>query len=177
MAKTTEQAKEAMARATENDLFQRLRDLDIETQTHRHQPVYTVDESKALRGDLPGGHCKNLFLRDKKRNMWLVVAQEDRAIDLKELRSRLESSGNLSFGNAELLGDVLGVEPGAVTPFALINDGDARVQVVLDKQLLSHQVLNYHPLDNAATTAIEPADLIRFIEACGHKPAIIDFDE
>ena len=107
MTKTTEWVKEAMARAPENDLFQRLRDLDIETQTHRHQPVYTVDESKALRGDLPGGHCKNLFLRDKKRNMWLVVAQEDRAIDLKELRSRLESSGNLSFGNAELLGDVL----------------------------------------------------------------------
>ena len=177
MAKNHIQENNPMTRATENDLFQRFDELGIETQTHRHQPVYTVEESKALRGDLPGGHCKNLFLRDKKRNMWLVVAQEDRPIDLKELRARLASNGNLSFGNATLLEDVLGVNSGAVTPFALINDIDGRVQVVLDKKMLGHDMLNYHPLDNAATTAIAPADLVRFIEASGHKAEIIDFDE
>ena len=162
--------------ASENDLFLRLEELGIETQTHRHAPVYTVEEAKVLRGDLPGGHCKNLFLHDKKRNLWLVVVEEDRAVDLKALRSRLTTSGNLSFGNAELLAEVLGVEPGAVTPFALINDPGLRVNVVLDKAMLGHDVLNYHPLDNAATTAIRPPDLVRFIEACGHKADIIDFD-
>ena len=163
--------------ATEQDLILRLEELGIETRTHRHEPVYTVEESKALRGNLVGGHCKNLFLRDKKRNMWLVVTQEDRDVDLKALRARLPTSGNLSFGNADLLDDVLGVAPGAVTPFALINDDEHRVNVVLDKEMLDHDVLNYHPLDNAATTSIAPADLVRFIEACGHNPEIIDFDD
>ena len=165
-----------MPPATEHDLFQCLDELGIETRTHRHDRVFTVEESRALRGDLPGGHCKNLFLRDKKRNMWLIVAEEDRAIDLKALRGRLQSSGNLSFGNADLLAGVLGVEPGAVTPFALINDRETRVRVILDEKMLRHDVLNYHPLDNAATTTITPADLVRFVEACGHEPEIIDLD-
>ncbi len=163
--------------ASEEDLFRKLGQLGIETRTHRHHPVSTVEQSKALRGDLPGGHCKNLFLRDKKRNMWLVVTEEDRPIDLKSLRRRLDTSGNLSFGNAELLGEVLGVAPGAVTPFALINDPKHRVRVVLDRGMLGHEMLNYHPLDNAATTAIRPDDLVRFIEACGHQVDVIDLDE
>ena len=163
--------------ATEQELFEKLEELGIETHTYRHQPVYTVEENKALRGDLPGGHCKNLFLRDKKRNMWLVIAEEDRTIDLKSLRRRLNTSGNLSFGNAQLLAEVLGVEPGAVTPFALINDPDHRVCVVLDRQMLGHEVLNYHPLENAATTAISPKDLVRFVEAFGHRVDVMDLDE
>ena len=163
--------------ATEQELFKKLEELGIETHTYRHQPVYTVEENKALRGDLPGGHCKNLFLRDKKRNMWLVVAEEDRTIDLKSLRRRLDTSGNLSFGNAELLAEILGVEPGSVTPFALINDPDHRVRVVLDRKMLGHEVLNYHPLENAATTAIRPEDLVRFVEAFGHRVDVMDLDE
>mgnify|MGYP003311605603 FL=1 len=163
--------------ATEQELFKKLEELGIETRTYRHQPVYTVEENKALRGDLPGGHCKNLFLRDKKRNMWLVVAEEARTIDLKSLRRRLDTNGNLSFGNAELLAEVLGVGPGAVTPFALINDPDHRVRVVLDRKMLGHEVLNYHPLENAATTAIRSEDLVRFVEAFGHRVDVMDLDE
>ena len=166
-----------MAPASEQDLLRKLDELGIETRTRRHRPVYTVAESKALRGDLPGGHCKNLFLRDKKRNLWLVVTEEDRPVDLKSLRRRLDASGNLSFGSAELLDEALGVEPGAVTPFALINDPGRRVRVVLDRTMMEHEVLNYHPLDNAATTAIRPDDLLRFIAACGHPVAVIDLDE
>ncbi len=160
--------------ASEDDLFARLDDLGIETRTHRHAPMYTVEESRALRGDLPGGHCKTLFLRDKKRNLWLVVTLEDREIDLKALPTAI-GANRLSFGNAELMWEVLGVKPGAVTPFALINDRGQRCSVVLDKHMLDHDPLNYHPLHNEATTAIAPADLLRFLKACGFEPLIIDF--
>jgi len=159
--------------ATPEQLLARLEELGLKTQTHHHAPVYTVEESKALRGDLAGGHCKNLFLKDKKGQLWLVVTDEDRPIDLKALR-HLIGAGHLSFGKPDLLMEVLGVEPGAVTPFALINDAEQRVRVVLDAEMMSAaEVLNYHPLSNAATTAIAPADLVAFIESCGHSPEIV----
>lgn len=161
--------------ATEADLMARLIELDIQTVTHRHAPLFTVEESRALRGDLPGGHCKTLFLRDKKRNPWLVVALEDRVIDLKALTKAIGAKP-LSFGSVVLLWDVLGVTPGAVTPFALINDSDARVRVVLDKGMLDLDPLNYHPLHNEATTAIAPGDLVRFVRAMGFEPLIVDFE-
>ncbi len=161
--------------ATEEDLIARLTELEIRTVTHRHAPMFTVEESRALRGDLPGGHCKTLFLRDKKRNPWLVVALEDRVIDLKALTKAIGAK-RLSFGSADLLWEVLGVTPGAVTPFALINDGEAQVQVVLDKGMLDLDPLNYHPLHNEATTAIAPGDLLRFVRAMGAEPLIIDFE-
>ncbi len=162
--------------ATPDELFARLEELGIETTTHTHPPLFTVEESKRLRGDLPGGHCKSLFLKDRKGRLWLVVVLEDRTVDLKRLRRRLGASKTLSFGRPELLEEVLGVTPGAVTPFALINDTGRRVQVVLDKAMLTHDPLNYHPLHNAATTAIAPDDLVRFIESCGHRPIVLDFD-
>ena len=162
--------------ATPDDLLARLEAMGAETVTHRHPPLFTVEESKQLRGSLPGGHCKSLFLRDKKRAMWLVVVLEDRAVDLKRLRRALGASGSLSFGTPDLLMEVLGVTPGSVTPFALINDGAGRVSVVLDEAMLEQDPLNYHPLTNEATTAISPSDLMRFIEECGHTPAILDFD-
>lgn len=161
--------------ATEEDLIARLTELEIQTVTHRHAPMFTVEESRALRGDLPGGHCKTLFLRDKKRNPWLVVALEDRVIDLKALTKAIGAK-RLSFGSVDLLWDVLGVTPGAVTPFALINNGESRVQVVLDKGMLDLDPLNYHPLHNEATTAIAPGDLLRFVRAMGVEPLIIDFE-
>jgi len=160
--------------ATPDDLFARLTDLGIETVTHQHPPLYTVEESKALRGDLPGGHCKSLFLRDKKRALWLVVTLEDRAVDMKALRKLIGGSGSLSFGSPELLDEVLGVKPGSVTPFALINDTEQRLSVVLDEEMLGFDPLNYHPLTNTATTAIAPAELVRFIEACGHASTVLD---
>jgi len=160
--------------AAPDDLFRRLDQLGIAYRTHEHPPLFTVEDSKRLRGELPGGHCKNLFLRDKKRNLFLLVVLEDLTIDLKALRDRLGANGNVSFGSPELLMEALGVIPGGVTPFALINDRQTRVSVLLHKKMLEFDPLNYHPLSNALTTAIRPADLLRFIESCGHTPRIVD---
>ena len=149
----------------------RLDALGIVTTTVRHPPVFTVAESKALRGSLQGGHSKNLFLKDKKGVLWLVVADEDRPIDLKALRPRIGSAA-LSFASAETLRQVLGVEPGAVTPFALINDREVSVRVVLDEGLMAQSPLNFHPLVNTATTAIAAGDLLVFVRSCGHEPRL-----
>ena len=154
----------------------RLAELGIATVVHEHAPVFTVEESKALRGTMPGGHCKSLFLKDKKGQLWLVVADEDRRVDLKALRRQIGAGGTLSFGRPDLLREVLGVEPGSVTPFGLINDSELRVKVVLDKDMLAHNPLNYHPLVNAATLAIAPEDLIAFVRACGHDPMVVDLE-
>ena len=157
-------------------LFARLEQLGIAERTVEHPPVFTVEEAKALRGDLPGHHIKNLFLRNKKEEMWLVVALEDRAIDLKRLGEVL-GAGRLSFGSAERLKRHLGVEPGSVTPLALINDESRSVQLVLDRGLVDGhgEPVNVHPLVNTMTTAMASADLLRFFEATGHAPRWLDF--
>jgi len=159
---------------TPEDLFERLRELGIESRTVEHEAVFTVEESKALRGELPGAHTKNLFVRDKKWTMWLVVSLEDRQIDMKALRKALGAAKSLSFGDAERLREVLGVEPGSVTAFAAINDAEGQVKVVVDEGLLAHEAVNVHPLTNTATTAIAPGDLLAFLRACGHEPEILD---
>lgn len=153
---------------TPEDLLAHLDTLGIETTTHTHPPLRTVEDSKALRGDLPGLHCKNLFLKDKKGALWLIVAEEDRAINLKEMKNKI-GSGHLSFGKPELLMEVLGVIPGSVTPFALINDKDQQVNVVLDERMMAAELVNYHPLTNEMTTALTPDGLRQFIKACGHE--------
>lgn len=162
------------AKATPELLFAKLTELGIAYDNHRHAPVMTVEESRALRGPLPGFHAKNLFLKDKKGGLWLVVAVESRAIDLKVLRKRI-SAPSLSFGKPEALMEVLGVTPGSVTPFAVINDPDARVRVVLDDALANAAETNFHPLDNAQTTTISGADLLAFLGALDHPPLILDF--
>lgn len=156
-------------------VFARLDALSIAHRTFNHPPVYTVEQAKALRGEIAGAHIKNLFLRDKKKRIWLVTALEDRRIDLKALKRRLGASGSLSFGNAELLMEVLGVEPGAVTPFGIINDAEGRAQVVLDKGVLASEPVNAHPLRNDMTTAVSADGLLQFLDAEGHSPEIIDF--
>jgi Ala-tRNA(Pro) deacylase len=153
-------------------LFQYLGVLGIVTTTVTHPPLYTVEDSKALRGDLPGGHCKNLFLRNKKGHMWLVVCPEDRVLDLKDLGDRI-GAGRVSFGSPERLMTYLGVLPGAVTPFAVMNDTERRVSVVLDQALTSESLLNFHPLVNDQTATIAPADLMKFLEAVDHRPAVM----
>ena len=160
---------------TPEQLFERLDALGISHRTYTHPPVFTVAEAVALRGQLPGGHCKSLFLKDKKGGLWLVVALEERRIDLKRLAGRL-GAPRFSFGNAELLYQTLGVRPGSVTPFALVNDRERRVGVVLDRGMLECDPLNYHPLENDRTTAIAPGDLLRFVAACGHEPMLLDLD-
>jgi len=160
--------------ATPDDLFQQLDDLGIAHETHWHEPVFTVAESQELRGALSGGHSKNLFLKNKKGQLWLVTAAEDAAVDLKALTKTLEA-GRLSFGKPELLLEVLGVEPGSVTPFGLLNDTEQRVIFVLDERLAAMDPLNFHPLVNNATTSISTADFRRLLAATGHTVLAIDF--
>jgi Ala-tRNA(Pro) deacylase len=158
--------------ATPDELFAYLDGLGIAHKTVTHPSVFTVKEARGLRGEVPGAHTKNLFLRDKKGAAYLVVALEDAPIALKSLHRLLGASGRFSFGSAELLRELLGVEPGSVTPFAAINDTAGRVTVVLDAAMMAHEVLNFHPLTNTATTAISRDGLIRFLEATGHTPRI-----
>jgi len=165
------------APASPEDLFAFLESLGIETRTVTHPPLFTVEDSRDLRGDLPGGHTKNLFLKDKKGRLFLVTCDESRRVDLKALEKSI-GAARVSFGKPELLLEVLGVTPGAVTTFSLINDrGDApRVTFAIDAGLLKHDVIHCHPLHNEATTAISPNDLMRFVAACGHQAIQVEFD-
>ena len=158
--------------ATPDDLFAFLDTLGIAHKTVTHSAVFTVEEARDLRGAIAGGHTKNLFLRDKKGVVYLVVAPENAVIELRALHRLLGASGRFSFGSAELMHEVLGVAPGSVTPFAAINDKNQRVTVVLDAALMAHETLNFHPLVNTATTSISRAGLLEFLAATGHPPRI-----
>lgn len=158
--------------ADRKTLFARLAQLKIPTTTVEHDPVFTVGQSAALRASLPGAHTKSLFLTDKDGRMVLVVAKDDTKVDLKGLAQKL-GTGRFSFGRAELLETVLGVSPGSVTPLALINPSAAAVAVVVDQALMQFAEVNCHPLENTATTRLAREDLIRFIKACGHEPAVL----
>ena len=157
---------------TPNQFFAVLDALGIAHKTVKHPPLFTVEQSRVLRGQIPGGHTKNLFLRDKKYELYLVVALEDADIELKGLHRRLGASGRFSFGSSNLLREVLGVEPGAVTPFGAINDTQGRVTIVLDTPMMEHETLNYHPLVNTMTTSIKRGDLLKFLRSTGHVPRI-----
>jgi len=161
-----------MPACSPDELFAYLDSLGIARQTVSHPPVFTVEEARALRGQVPGGHTKNLFLRDKKGALFLVVAAEDAAIELKSLHRRLGASGRFSFGSADLMRETLGVEPGSVTPFAVINDKAGWVTVILDAAMMAHATLNFHPLKNTGTTTISREGLLKFLEATGHRPRI-----
>jgi len=158
-------------------LIARLKELGIESHTIDHAPVFTVEESRGLRGKLPGGHVKNLFLKNRKDEMWLVTVEESKRVDLKALGELLTGAtggaAKLSFGSADRLMQHLGVIPGAVTPFAVINDKARAVAMVLDQDLLRHDVVHAHPLVNFKATALAPQDLVRFLEAERHPPRFI----
>jgi len=160
-----------------DQLLARLGELGISSHTVDHAPVFTVEESQGLRGMLPGGHVKNLFLRNKKEEMWLVTVEESKRVDLKALGEKLTGAtggaAKLSFGSADRLMQYLGVIPGAVTPFAVINDKGKAVRMVLDEDLLRHDVVHAHPLVNFKATALAPKDLLRFLEAEGHPAHLI----
>ena len=157
---------------TPDQLFAALDALGIKHSTVKHPPMFTVEQGRTLRGQIPGGHTKNLFLRDKKSAIYLVVALQDARIDLKGLHRLLGASGRFSFGSADLLAEVWGVAPGAVTPFGAINDRQGRVTVVLDAAMMEHETLNYHPLVNTMTTSIAREGLLKFLESTGHVPRI-----
>jgi Ala-tRNA(Pro) deacylase len=158
---------------TPAELFAALDALGIAHPTVTHPPLFTVEQSQELRGQIPGGHTKNLFLRDKKGALFLVTTPEDAAIELKSLHRRLGASGRFSFGSADLLMETLGVAPGAVTPLAAINDTAGRVTIVLDAGLMEHAVINCHPLTNTMTTSIARTDLVRFLQETGHPPQTV----
>ena len=163
--------------ATPSDLFAFLDRLGIAHATVAHPALFTVEQSRALRGTIAGGHTKNLFLKDKKGTLFLVSALEDAVIELKALHRRLPASGRLSFASAELMRATLAIEPGAVTPFAAINDTERRVTLVLDAAMMRQPMLNFHPLVNTMTTSIGREDLLRFLAATGHAPRIVALAE
>src|SRR5689334_1349108 len=158
---------------TPDELFLALDRLGIAHPTVSHPPLFTVEQSRSLRGSIAGGHTKNLFLRDKKAALFLVTALEDAAIELKSLHRRLGATGRFSFGSSDLMMETLGVVPGAVTPFGAVNDTACRVSVVLDAALMEHAVINAHPLVNTMTTSIARQDLLKFLESTGHPPRIV----
>jgi Ala-tRNA(Pro) deacylase len=159
--------------ATREDLMAALARLGIVVATVDHPPVFTVEEAQALRGQVPGAHTKNLFLKDKKDRLFLVVAPEDADIDLKQFHHRIGANGRLSFGKPDLLMETLGVTPGSVTAFAPLNDTAGRVTVVLDESLAGAGTVNCHPLVNTATTTIAAKDLLAFLRSTGHEPLIV----
>ena len=158
--------------ASPDDLIAYLTALGVETETVEHPPLFTVEDSRTLRGDIRGGHTKNLFVKDKKGRLFLLVLGEETVVDLKQVHETIGAQGRVSFGTAELLEEVWGVKPGAVTPFGAINDKAGRVSVVLDQAMMRHERLNFHPLVNTRTTGLKSADLIKFLRATGHEPLI-----
>jgi Ala-tRNA(Pro) deacylase len=162
--------------ATRAELFAFLEKHAIKTTTKEHIAVFTVEDAQQVHGDMPGGHCKNLFCKDEKGVLWLIVLLEDSRVNLKTVPDKI-GSRRLSFGKPDLLMEILGVEPGSVTPFALINDKALKVNVILDQKMMDEPLLNYHPLANTATTAISREDLLTFIRACGHNPRIVAVSE
>jgi Ala-tRNA(Pro) deacylase len=158
--------------ASPEDLFAKLTGLGISFTTHDHTAVFTVEQAKQVHDAIPGGHCKNLFCKDDKGVFWLIVCLEDAVVDLKAAPAKI-GSRRLSFGKPPDMLALLGVIPGSVTPFGLINDSQCQINVILDEAMMALPVLNYHPLHNGATTTISNTDLLTFIRACGHSPKIV----
>jgi Ala-tRNA(Pro) deacylase len=157
------------------EILSYLERLGIMAKTYEHAPVHTVDESRELRGNIPGVHTKNLFLRDSKKTFFLVVTDEATRINLKALGSRIGAKGGLSFGSPEALMQNLGVTPGSVSLLATVNDTEKRVTVVLDEALLKAPLVNCHPLSNQFTTSLSPEEINAFLSATGHVPLRISF--
>jgi Ala-tRNA(Pro) deacylase len=158
---------------TPDELFAFLDGLGISVSTISHPPLFTVAESQSLRGEIAGGHTKNLFLKDKKGAYFLVTVEEEAVVDLKTIHTLIGASGRVSFGKPDMLMELLGVLPGAVTVFGAFNDAEGQVKIVLDERLMREEIINAHPLTNEATTSIRRADLLAFVKATGHEPHIL----
>lgn len=154
-------------------LMAKLNELGIEYTLYEHEPIFTVADGEHLKKDIPGAHCRNLFLRDKKKKMFLVVARNETEVDLKAIPDKI-GAGRISFGSADRLWQYLGIRQGSVNPFCIINDTDRNVKVVLDQSMMDADLVNYHPMDNAMTIGIAPVDLIKFIEHTGHEYQVLD---
>lgn len=161
---------------TTDEVLRFLHDHGIAARTYTHPPVHTVAESQALRGDIPGAHTKNLFLRDGKKTYFLVTLEENTVVDLKGLRAKIGARGGLSFASAEALMEHLGVLPGSVSLLALANDAHRSVEVVMDASLMAAPLVNCHPLTNEKTTSLSPAQVRAFLAATGHVPTFVVVD-
>ena len=157
---------------TQEELLNKLNQLDIEYQNHEHPAVFTVEEAKLHHDGIDGAHSKNLFFKDKKKNLFLVVTLSEKPIKIKEVAKKIGAK-SLSFGKPDLLAEVLGVIPGAVTPFAAINAGNHKIKVVLDEEMMENKLLNFHPLVNTATTTISSENLIKFLEHCNLELEVV----
>jgi Ala-tRNA(Pro) deacylase len=161
--------------ASRGDLFVFLDRLGVAHRTVEHEAIFTVAQGRELKRQWPGGHSKNLFLKDKRGALFLAVALGETRVDLVGLGKRLGAKGRLSFGKPELMTATMGVIPGAVTPFALINETASALEtVILDRALLAHDPVWFHPLENTASTAVSPDGLATFVKACGFQPQIVD---
>ncbi len=160
-----------------DDLFAFLDKLGIKHETKWHRPVFTVAEGQDLRDEIPGGHTKNLFVKDKKSRYFLLTVEEHATVDLKKVHSIIGASGRVSFGSAEKLMEYLGVVPGSVTTLGAINDTENQVTFILDEDLMKYDIINCHPLQNDATTSLASNDILRFIEATGHEPVVLKVTE
>ncbi|MCB5174610.1 MULTISPECIES: prolyl-tRNA synthetase associated domain-containing protein [Microvirga] len=166
-----------MSHLSPQALLDHLAALGIQAETVEHEPVFTVAESRPVKARIPGAHSKNLFVKDKKGRLFLITAKDETPIDLKRAHEAIGASGRLSFGSAEQLRSVLGVEPGSVTPFAIVNDRAGQVTMILDANLMEHERVNFHPLVNSMTTGVSREDLLRFIRSTGHEPVILRLPE
>lgn len=146
----------------------------IEHHTTDHVAVFRVGEGEGVKDEIPGAHTKNLFLKDAKGRLWLISAQDDTVIDLKRLHTVI-GSARLSFGSAELMEATLGVTPGSVTAFALVNDEARQVTFVLDRRLAQAERVNFHPMANTATTGVSNEGFAQFLAALGIEPLVVDF--
>ncbi len=162
--------------ASPQDLFDFLDELSIAHTTVEHEATFTVAEGRDLKASLPGGHSKNLFMKDKDGTLVLISAWAENTLKLNALHRRI-GTRRLSFTEGGLLLDTLGVPPGSVTPFALMNDQAGRVRFLIDAKLVAFDVVNFHPLVNTATTAIASTDLKRFVDATGHGFEVVDFSD
>jgi Ala-tRNA(Pro) deacylase len=158
---------------TPEQLLSFIDSLGISVTTITHPPLFTVADSQSLRGELQGGHTKNLFVKDKKDNYFLLTVDENAVVDLKTIHHLIGAASKVSFGKPEAMLELLGVTPGAVTALGPINDTEGKVQVFLDESLMQNTLINCHPLINTATTTIASADLIKFLKATGHEPQIL----
>ncbi len=173
MNSTAEQIDSTEMPTSPEALMARLTELGIEYTLHHHKAVFTVAEAQTVERGMEGTHCRNLFLRDKKKNNFLVVLRHETDVDMKKL-APLIGADKISFGSADRLFEYLGVRPGSVCPYAIINDKSNDVKIILEKAMLEGDIVNYHPLLNTMTIGTTPANLVRFIESTGHTPHIVD---
>ncbi|MEM9468656.1 MAG: prolyl-tRNA synthetase associated domain-containing protein [Pseudomonadota bacterium] len=173
MTQAQEKTTEEPLPTSPEELIAKFEELGIEYTLHHHEAVYTVAESEKIDSEIPGTHCRNLFLRDNKKKNFLLVLQNATDVDVKKLPDVLDSK-RLSFGSSDRLWEYLGVRPGSVCPFAIVNDTQNQVKIFLDQSMMEADIVNYHPLLNTMTVGLKPTDLLTFIESTGHEAHIVD---